>query len=67
MKKFNQNIFNEVREIMKKPKIIHVMANGKHVNSIEGHVIPDNNPVYQVIFAGHNKEREREECKKDIV
>ena len=35
---------------MKKPKIVHVLANGKRVKSIEGHVIPGDNPVYEIIL-----------------
>ena len=35
---------------MKKPNIVHVLANGKRVNSIEGHVIPADNPVYRIIY-----------------
>ncbi len=38
---------------MKKPVIVHVLANGKKVNSIEGKVIPGDNPVYQVILSSH--------------
>lgn len=36
-------------ENMRKPKIVHVLANGKRVKSIEGHVIPADNPVYKII------------------
>lgn len=35
---------------MKKPKVVHILANGKKVKSIEGHVIPADNPVYEVIY-----------------
>lgn len=35
---------------MKKPTVIHVLANGKRVKSIEGHVVPANNPVYEVLL-----------------
>lgn len=35
---------------MKKPKIIHILANGQRVDSIEGHVIPADNPVYEIIL-----------------
>lgn len=49
---------------MKKPKVVHVLANGKHVKSIEGHVIPADNPVYKIIIAsqqstGKNRELEK--------
>lgn len=40
---------------MKKPKIVHVLANGKTVKSIEGHVIPENNPVYEIILGAQIK------------
>lgn len=52
---------------MKKPKIVHILANGKRVKSIEGHVIPEDNAVYQIIFAGQCKGREQEKCEKHIV
>lgn len=35
---------------MKKPTVIHVLANGKRVKSIEGHVVPADNPVYEVLL-----------------
>lgn len=35
---------------MKKPKIVHILANGQRVDSIEGHVIPAYNPVYEIIL-----------------
>ena len=35
---------------MRKPKVIHILANGKRVKSIEGHVIPADNPVYKIIM-----------------
>lgn len=35
---------------MKKPTVIHVLANGKRVKSIEGHVVPASNPVYEVLL-----------------
>lgn len=35
---------------MRKPKVVHILANGKKVKSIEGHVIPADNPVYEVIY-----------------
>lgn len=34
----------------KRPIIVHVLANGKRVKSIEGHVIPADNPVYKIIM-----------------
>lgn len=35
---------------MKKPKVVHILANGKRVDSIKGHVVPADNPVYEVIL-----------------
>ena len=35
-----------------KPKIIHIMADGKTLKSIKGHVIPAGNPVYEIILKG---------------
>ena len=36
----------------KEPTIIHVLANGKRVKDIKGHVIPADNPVYEIILRG---------------
>lgn len=48
---------------MKKPKIVHVLANGKRVKSIEGHVVPEENPVYEVILGAQlNKQGENRQC-----
>lgn len=47
---------------MKKPVIVHVLANGKRLDSIEGKVIPGDNPVYQVILSSYitaKKEKEK--------
>jgi len=35
---------------VKKPKVVHILANGKRVKSIEGHIVPADNPVYEVMF-----------------
>ena len=35
---------------MTKPKIVHILADGKRVESIEGHVIPADNPVYRMLL-----------------
>ena len=32
------------------PKVIHILANGKKVKSIEGHVVPQDSPAYEIIF-----------------
>lgn len=45
------------------PKIIHVMANGERVDSIEGHVVPADNPAYRIILEAA-LERKREQGKK---
>lgn len=36
--------------MIKKPKVVHILANGKRVKSIEGHVVPADNPVYEVLL-----------------
>ena len=36
----------------KEPVIVHILANGKHVKDIKGHVIPAENPVYEIIYKG---------------
>ena len=35
---------------MKKPKVVHILANGKRVKSIKGYVVPADNPVYEVML-----------------
>ena len=35
---------------MRKPKIVHVLENGKKINDITGHVVPADNPVYEIII-----------------
>lgn len=54
-------------EKMKKPKIIHVLANGQKVNSIEGHVIPGDNPVYAIIIGAQKSKGENNQCENQIV
>lgn len=46
---------------MKKIKIVHVLASGKRVKSIEGHVVPASNPVYEIVLQAHKGEQK---CKK---
>lgn len=48
---------------MRKPNVVHVLANGKRVNSIEGHVIPLDNPVYRIILEA-SLTKQGEEVKK---
>jgi hypothetical protein len=50
-------------ENMRKPNVVHVLANGKRVNSIEGHVIPLDNPVYRIILEA-SLTKQGEEVKK---
>ena len=52
---------------MKKPKIIHILANGKKVNSIEGHIIPTDNPVYEMVLGARKGMGKGHQCKKQIV
>lgn len=52
---------------MRKPKVIHILANGKRVKSIDGHVIPAENPVYAVILGTQHKEGENEQWENQIV
>ena len=53
---------------MRKPKVIHILANGKRVKTIDGHVIPAENPVYAVILSSKVKEGEKnEQWEKEIV
>lgn len=37
------------------PKVIHILANGKKVKSIEGHVVPQDSPAYDIIFRAYTK------------
>lgn len=53
---------------MRKPKVVHILASGKRVKSIDGHVIPADNPVYAVILGTQQKEGEKKETwEKDVV
>ena len=36
----------------KKPNVIHILANGERVDSIEGKVIPSDSPVYEILLKG---------------
>lgn len=47
---------------MKKPKIVNILANGKRVKSIEGHIIPGDNPVYEIILGTQKKQGENRQC-----
>lgn len=49
---------------MKKANIVHVLANGKRVKSIDGHVVPQDNPVYKILL---QTQGEQEVCKKLVV
>ena len=35
-----------------KPNIIHILANGERVDSIEGKKIPSDSPVYEILLKG---------------
>lgn len=53
---------------MKQPKVVHILANGKRVKSIDGHVIPSDNPVYSIILGTQEKQGEKQEqWEKEIV
>lgn len=47
---------------MKKPKIVNILSNGKRVKSIEGHIIPGDNPVYEIILGTQKKQGENRQC-----
>lgn len=53
----------QMRKPKPTPKIIHVLANGERVDSIEGHVVPEGNPAYRIILEAA-LERKREQEKK---
>ena len=57
----------KAREIMRTPNIIHVLADGKRVNSIEGHVIPEDNPVYEIILRAKRGEKSKKWEKDSIA
>ena len=42
------------------PKVIHILANGKKVKSIAGHVVPQDNPVYEVILRAYKNDLDQE-------
>lgn len=44
---------------MKTPVIVHVMADGKRLDSIAGKMVPADNPVYEVILKSNNKKEEK--------
>ena len=52
---------------MEKQKIVHYLSNGQRVRSIEGHVIPADNPVYSIIIGAQQKQGENGQCKTQIV
>lgn len=39
----------------KEPSIVHVLANGKRVKDIKGHVIPKDNAAYHILFENRGK------------
>ena len=42
-----------------KPQIIHVLANGKRVDSIEGHIVPVDNLAYRLIVDVAKEEKRK--------
>ena len=42
-----------------KPQVIHVLANGKRVDSIEGHVVPRDNLAYKLIVDCAKEEKRK--------
>lgn len=42
-----------------KPKIIHVLADGRRVDSIEGHVVPADNLAYRLIVDVAKEEKRK--------
>ena len=54
---------DSMRKPKPQPKIVHILANGKRVDSIEGHVVPEGNPAYRIILEAA-LERKREQEKK---
>lgn len=53
---------------MREPKVVHILANGKRVKSVKGHVIPADNPVYEIILGTQQKEGEKHgQWEKEIV
>lgn len=45
---------------MKKPTVVHILASGKRVKSIEGHVVPAGNPVYEVMLRASTRGKDNE-------
>ena len=45
---------------MKKPKIVHVLADGRRTDSILGKVVPADNPVYEIILNCHEMAKGKE-------
>lgn len=45
---------------MRKPNIVHILENGKRVKSIEGYIVPTDNPVYEIMLRSYKKDLDRE-------
>lgn len=53
---------------MRKPNVVHIMADGSRVKSIEGKIVPEDNPVYKILIGSSLKpEEEVGEWKKEAV
>lgn len=52
---------------MRRPNIVHVLANGQRVESIEGKIIPEDNPVYEIIFRAATKGENSKKWEKDSL
>lgn len=44
---------------MKKPKIVHVLADGTRTGTIKGKVVPGDNPVYEIILQGNTSKEKK--------
>ena len=49
---------------MKKPKIVHVLADGSRTDSVAGKVIPADNAAYQVILSSRSAKRGENSMKR---
>lgn len=48
----------------KEPTIVHVLADGKRVKSVEGSIVPADNAAYAILIAHVRKQGATEQCKK---
>lgn len=52
---------------MRKPNVVHIMADGSRIKSISGKVVPAENPVYKILIGSIQKQEEEEGWKKEVV